>query len=118
MKALSIRQPYAWLIVAGHKPVENRTWTVTHRGPLLIHASRKMHPTPVAEIERKYAISIPRDQLQFGGIIGRVELVDIVTRSDSKWFSGPFGWILRDARPLAFHPCTGAQTLFDVHLYA
>jgi len=36
--SLSIRQPWAWLIVQGHKPIENRTWPTTYRGPLLIHA--------------------------------------------------------------------------------
>ena len=38
MKVLSIRQPWAWAIVAGFKPVENRTWKTGYRGPLLIHA--------------------------------------------------------------------------------
>jgi hypothetical protein len=33
MKTLSVRQPYAWLIVAGFKPIENRTWRTTYRGP-------------------------------------------------------------------------------------
>jgi hypothetical protein len=35
---LSIRQPYAWLIVHGIKPVENRTWSTKFRGRVLIHA--------------------------------------------------------------------------------
>ena len=40
MKALSIKQPWAWLIVNGFKDVENRTWRTKYRGPLLIHASK------------------------------------------------------------------------------
>lgn len=39
MKALTIRQPYAWAIAAGMKPVENRTWNTYHEGPLAIHAA-------------------------------------------------------------------------------
>ncbi|WP_245839042.1 ASCH domain-containing protein [Yersinia kristensenii] len=39
MKALSIRQPWAWLIVNGYKDIENRTWNTKCRGPVLIHAS-------------------------------------------------------------------------------
>lgn len=39
MMALSVRQPWASLIVAGIKRVENRTWTTDYRGPLLVHAS-------------------------------------------------------------------------------
>jgi hypothetical protein len=39
MKALSVRQPWAWLIVNNYKPYENRTWSTKVRGPILIHAS-------------------------------------------------------------------------------
>jgi hypothetical protein len=42
-KALSIRQPWAHLIVAGIKQIENRTWTTRYRGPLLIHAGQLWH---------------------------------------------------------------------------
>jgi hypothetical protein len=38
--ALSVRRPWAGLIVAGHKPVENRTWVTRYRGLLHIHAGR------------------------------------------------------------------------------
>src|SRR5580765_3071606 len=41
MKALSIRQPWAWLIVNGHKPVENRSWPTKYTGKLLIHAGQR-----------------------------------------------------------------------------
>lgn len=39
MKTISIKQPYATLICAGIKDVENRTWSTEYRGKLLIHAS-------------------------------------------------------------------------------
>lgn len=42
VKALSVRQPWAWAIARGHKPVENRSWTTAYRGPLLIHASMRI----------------------------------------------------------------------------
>ena len=38
MKALSIKQPWAWLIVNGFKDIENRTWRTKIRGEFLIHA--------------------------------------------------------------------------------
>ncbi len=38
--ALSLRQPWAWLVVSGHKDVENRVWRAAYRGPLLIHAGK------------------------------------------------------------------------------
>jgi hypothetical protein len=52
MKELSIRQPWAWLIIAGHKDVENRSWTTTYRGPLLIHAARRPDDV-MADIENR-----------------------------------------------------------------
>ncbi len=42
MKALSIRQPWAWLILHGGKDIENRDWATRFRGRVLIHASKGM----------------------------------------------------------------------------
>ncbi|NBF09766.1 ASCH domain-containing protein [Pseudomonas sp. Fl4BN1] len=42
MKALSIRQPWAWLIIHGGKDVENRSWHTKYRGRFLVHASKGM----------------------------------------------------------------------------
>ena len=39
MKTLSIRQPWASLIVKGFKDVENRSWRTPIRGEIAIHAS-------------------------------------------------------------------------------
>lgn len=111
--ALTIRQPYAWLIVAGIKPVENRTWSTTYRGPLLIHAGTKMHDHPLHEIERRYGVRIDTRLLQMGGVIGRVDLVDVVTSHPSPWFTGPFAFVLRDPTALPFRSARGAQGLFE-----
>ena len=40
------------------------------------------------------------DAPDFSAIIGVVDLVDVVEASRSKWFGGPFGWVLRNPRPL------------------
>ena len=37
-----------------------------------------------------------------GGIVGVVHVVDCITAHSSPWFTGPWGWVLRDARPLPF----------------
>lgn len=39
--ALSIQQPWAWLLVNGFKPVENRSWPTKVRGRIAIHAGKK-----------------------------------------------------------------------------
>jgi len=42
LRALSLRQPWAWLVTNGSKDIENRSWHTNHRGPLLIHASSNL----------------------------------------------------------------------------
>lgn len=39
-KALSVRQPWAMLICAGFKDIENRNWKTNHRGALYVHAGK------------------------------------------------------------------------------
>lgn len=113
MKAISIRQPYAWLVVHGIKRVENRSWTTTHRGPLLIHAAGKMHEHPLTEIAELFHVKLP-SVFDLGGIVGRVELTDIVTSSDLIGFDGPFGFIFENPRPIRFRRVRGSQGIFDV----
>lgn len=42
LKAISIRQPWIDLILKGHKTIELRGWDLSHRGPLALHASKKI----------------------------------------------------------------------------
>lgn len=56
------------------------------------------------------------DDLQRGGIVGRAEIVDCVESSDSPWFVGPFGFVLRNIEPLPFRPYKGALGFFEVAL--
>ena len=123
-KALSIRQPWAWLIVNGHKPVENRTWEIFYRGSLLIHAGQTMTRGDYDacmtfllgnEQLRPIAALLPvRGELELGGIVGRAELVSCTRLHESPFFVGPFGFGLVDARPLPFQPLKGALGLFSV----
>lgn len=113
-KALTVRQPWAHLIMAGLKTIENRTWQTNYRGVLYIHAGSRMHETPLAEINRRHKLNIEINQLQFGAIIGRVELVDIVSRSDNPYFTGPYGWILENPEALEPIPLRGKMGLFDL----
>ena len=112
-KALSVRQPYAWLIVTGHKPIENRTWNTLYRGSLLIHAAKKLHAHDADEIMRRFGVKVP-DDLPIGGIVGQVELVDVVTSHASKWFVGPYGFVLTRPRSCVLRPCSGAVGMFTV----
>src|SRR2546426_9620339 len=100
MIALSIRQPWASLIILGHKDIENRSWPTSVRGRVLIHASRALDPAGF-DCAAKRAIELPSD-LQTGGIVGSVEIVDCVSTSESPWFFGPFGFVLRSPESLPF----------------
>lgn len=120
MIALSIRQPWAALIVHGVKPVENRSRRFNHRGLILIHAGKE----PDAEALDAAARDIhpvtgrpwewPVLAMQFGGVVGCAEIVDCVGRHDSEWFVGPHGLVLARARALPFRPWPGQLGLFDI----
>ncbi len=139
MKALSIRQPWAWLIVNGYKNVENRSWACprTFHPPerIYVHAGRglpsvenrwqALHPlrASLGTIESRL---VWRDCWRaiwsgdaLGAIVGEVT-VSAWTDSGatgSPWYEGPYGLILCD--PVAYDqpiPYKGRQGLFEVDL--
>jgi hypothetical protein len=115
MKCISIKQPWAWLIVHGHKDIENRDWLTRYRGPVAIHAGKYV-PTPeeLFYIKSQFGIDVPRAQLQFGGIVGKSEIIDCVEEHESRWFFGAYGFVLRNSVPVDFIAYKGALGLFDV----
>ncbi len=124
MKALSIRQPWAWLIINAGKDIENRNWRPAFRGRFLIHAAKGCTRDEyqaacdlVAEINCIKGLAIrvpPLSELERGGIVGVVEAVDCVSAHSSPWFMGSFGLVLRNARRLPFTPYKGQLGFFDV----
>lgn len=116
MKALTIKQPWASLIAAGVKDVENRTWDTRYRGPLLIHAGKGVEtiPTGVVELFSYDARAVLERDLPRGGIIARAQLVDVVTDSPSEWAGwGQFHWVLAEVEPVEFEACRGMLGLWD-----
>lgn len=118
MKTLSIRQPWAWLIVYGGKNIENRSRRTNFRGRFLVHASQGMtrqEYNMATWIAGPLGVTIPPfEELLRGGIIGSVELVDCLEDSSSPWYMGEKGYLLRDPRPLPFVPYKGQLGFFDV----
>lgn len=116
-KAITIRQPWAWLIIHGGKDIENRTWSTKYRGRILVHAAKGMSESEyiaakaVADANKSFLTSF--ENLKRGGIIGSVDIVDCVDQSDSPWFFGPHGFVLRDPQPLPFIQMKGALGLFE-----
>lgn len=119
IKALSLTQPWAWIVASGHKDIENRNWRTHYRGWVYIHASLRLNEADYNYVDlfcRKAAPTLvlpKRAELQRGGIIGAVKIVDCVTSSKSPWWMGPFGFVLRFARPIDFTPCKGSLGFFD-----
>ena len=111
MKIIVIRQPWAWLIVNGYKPIENRSWATKYRGPLLIQASARKPAEEDLAFARRKRVKLPID-FELGGIVGSVHLDDCVFKSRSKWFSGPVGWVLAKPKRLPFVPVKGRLGLY------
>ena len=96
MKAISIKQPWAYLIAAGIKDIENRTWKCPQKyigQRILIHASAK-------QCELKGLLTVPQQEYLIikipnemplqnnivnGAIIGSVEIADCVVNHTSIW---------------------------------
>jgi hypothetical protein len=106
-RALSIQQPWAWLVAAGYKNIENRTWKTGYTGGLYIHAGKKrdeyalnsvlrgFHPVTDKPLDFTPPIE---DELFCGGIIGETFVRDCVTSSASEWFVGPYGIVCVNSR--------------------
>lgn len=120
MKALSIKQPWAWAILNG-KPVENRTWPTRFTGPFLIHASKTFDNDGYYWIMENHLalfkgpITMPGPKrFEMGGVVGKARMVDCVDSHNSPWFFGPRGFVIENAEPLPFYPCKGALGFFDI----
>lgn len=72
MKVLSIKEPWATLIINGHKEYEFRSWKTNYRGKILIHASKSM--------EKENVIRFQDLKLNYnpGFIIGEAEIEDCI----------------------------------------
>lgn len=93
MKAITIKQPWASLIVHGIKNIENRSWQTNFRGRVLIHSSAKgdiakfgcLQPNQRLKVLNTPMSRICFNDLPFGAIIGSVEIVDCVQNHPSIW---------------------------------
>ena len=133
MMCLSLWQPWASLLVAGRKRCETRGWRLHHRGPLLIHAAKKMDADiraicmtgPFREALAELGLSVA--SLPLGAVVGRVDVVDCRPTEDMRievdarekafgdYSPGRFAFLCSNAvrfgKPV---PYPGRQSLFDV----
>jgi len=117
LRALTIYQPWADLIVAGHKDIENRTWRPSRRqlqpgDKLVIHAGKRYDEKAAGSVRYgKMEGRIPASahvpsapdlhrRGRLGAILGIATYRGCVDASGSPWFAGPQGWLLE--QPIAF----------------
>jgi predicted transcriptional regulator len=108
IRALTIRQPWAGLIMSGVKDVENRTWFPDPPPDrLIVHAGLKRW-RPTADAQR-----VDLDE-EYGALLGTVSLERVIVRATSTWaVHGHWHWVLHDPRPfLEPIPAKGRQGLW------
>ena len=102
MKTLSLKQPFAELILEGKKTIELRKWNTNFRGEFLIHASMN----PDADAMKKFGFK----ELPLGFVLGKANLTNVKHYKDetelnkdnnkhlanSKW--GEYSFILKDVQ--------------------
>lgn len=137
VKAITVRQPWAWATAMGHKPIENRSWTTSYRGPLAIHAASRWDDAGAASLQaivrimRQLRLPFPRTLAEdkpyseLGKVIAVGELTGICTAGQrgepcgcGPWAQdGQAHWAVADVRRLAEpFPARGRLQLWDVDL--
>jgi hypothetical protein len=125
LKCLSLKQPFAELVIDGRKTIETRTWNTNFRGEFLIHSSKAV------DKESAKKLNIDCHRLTTGALVGRAFLYDVkkyrnrqeFLADQSKHlndnFSQPkYGFFLKDARILDKPiPLLGKLGFFHVNLH-
>lgn len=107
MLCLTVRQPWAWAIFYATpiKDIENRDWKTSIRARVAIHAAKGMTEQEYVAAYRycgARGVIIPLPTLLLRGrVLGTVQIANCVEQSDSPWFEGRYGFVLRDPQPLA-----------------
>src|SRR3989344_1955775 len=112
MKVLSLKQPFAELILQGRKTIELRKWNTKFRGEFLIHSSK----IPSFADMKKFGFE---RNLPTGKIVGRAFLVDVKEYRSPREFNsdidkhlaseewGKYGFILNHVRRIKMIPARG-----------
>lgn len=117
MQGFSFKQPWAWAIFHLGKDIENRNWKTNFRGEFLIHASKTLDTHGYTWITKNYLQAILDAnslKMDLGGFVGIGEIIDCVQKYDSPWFFGPWGYVLKNVRPIPYIPYKGKLGFFDV----
>ena len=114
MKVISIKEPFATLIMNGSKLIETRSWKTNYRGELYIHASGKSLAKEY--LKNPYVLELIKDMdMNYGNIICKGNLVDCIYM-DQKFLNeikknnqeynlglfelGRYAWVFEDIVPI------------------
>lgn len=114
MKVISLTEPFATLIKEKKKRIETRSWKTSYRGELYIHASSTRVPKEWKE--NKELMNLVQEELTFGKIICKCNLVDCIEMTE-EWIDkikkeqpeeyicgiyekGRYAWVLEKIEPL------------------
>lgn len=125
MKALTVKQPWAWALIHGGKDVENRSRPTKYRGRLYIHAGKGWADDGIDNIGID---AMPADEALLSGmVIGTVDVVDCHPAAECQdWAeSGSlctawampdhYHWVLANPRPVEIpFPATGKLGLWNL----
>lgn len=136
MKALSLTEPWATLVVTGEKQFETRSWKTSHRGLIAIHASKgfpkyakEMAETPnVLNALARHGLGRNIANFALGAIIGTVEIVEMIPTEEMLYpklnlkelYFGDYSprrWAWKLQNPVMFSTpiyCKGALSLWKV----
>lgn len=128
IKALSFKQPIAWLIAHGYLLVDDRSWGTSYQGSILIHASKGLYKDYYEYLITQTDVPIPsREHLEYGGVVGLAKLIlcskpenlpEHIRGEQRAQFSGVprghYGFLFADATPLPLMRCAGKLGLFEL----
>lgn len=141
--AISMIQPWAWLMLrpdvtgaearaelraSGRmKDVENRLWRSSQRGWVLLHASGTRLPRASVKSKKgdwdsaalfaaKLGVEVPlQGGLPYGSVVGAIRIDGCESYMKSRWFTGPWGYVIGAAVPFAQPvPCLGTLKFFPL----
>lgn len=98
MKALTIKEPWASLIINGYKEYEFRSWKTNYRGKILIHAGMSMDKDMISRF-KDYDL-----KYMSGCIIGEADLVDCIL-VDKEFINN-----LREINPIVYAQSNHIET--------
>ena len=118
MKALSLKQPWAELIIQGRKIIETRKWKTNFRGEFYIHASKSKNFL-------NYGKELRIKDMEFGMLIGKAEIVDVKEYKNKKDFNKDYnkhfaknfvkyGFILKNIKRINPRHYKGSLNFFEV----